>query len=176
MIDDFQNIGDFEEVGFEEYEDRHPFDPVSTTIEQGFQDLDGLSPEEIRTIMEPDRDRNRDMSRGEAIMHCPICALEITNLSERDANADVNSCIDGRPVPLPVSKPGIQAPVVSPLFSKGPTHISKIPETPSAFSKISRKHRVTGMGVCCEVRNGAARETGRTKNYAHFIRSYLEGQ
>ena len=76
-------------------------------------------------------------------MHCPICAVEITNLSERDTNADVKGCIDGRPVPLPVSKPGIQAPVVSPLFSKGPTHIPKIPETPSAFSKISRKHRVT---------------------------------
>ena len=108
-------------------------------------------------------------------MHCPICAVEITNLSERDTNADVKGCIDGRPVPLPVSKPGIQAPVVSPLFSKGPTHIPKIPETPSAFSKISRKHRVTGMGVCCEVRDGAARETGRTKNYAYFIRSYFGG-
>ena len=43
LIDDFQNIGDFEEVGFEENEDRYPFDPVSRTIEQGFQDLDSLS-------------------------------------------------------------------------------------------------------------------------------------
>jgi len=140
LVDDFENIGDFEEVGFEENEDRHPFDPVSRTIEQGFQDLDGLSPEEIRIIMEPDKDKNRDMSRGEAIMHCPICAVEITNLSEQDANVHVNGCIDGRPVPLPVSKLSVQAPAVSPFFSKGPTHISKIPETPSAFSKIMSRN------------------------------------
>jgi len=140
LIDDFQNIGDFEEVGLEENEDRHPFNPVSRTIEQDFQDLDSLSPEEIRMIMGPDRDRNQDMSQGEAMMHCPICAVEITNLSEQDANAHVNGCIDGRPVPFPVSKPGVQAPAVSPFFSKGPAHISKIPETPSAFSKIMSRN------------------------------------
>jgi len=138
LTDDFENIEGFEEVGFEENEDRHPFDPISRTIEQGFQDLDGLSPEEIQMIMEADKNINRNISR--AIMHCPICAVEITDLSEQDANAHVNGCIDGRPVPVLVSKPSGQAPAISPFFSKGPTHISKIPETPSAFSKIMSRN------------------------------------
>ena len=138
LIDDFESIEGFEEVGFEENEDRHPFDPVSRTIEQGFCDLDDLSPEEIQMIIEPDKNRNRDISR--AVVHCPICAVEITDLSERDANAHVNGCIDGRPVPILVPKPSIQTPAISPFFSKGPTHISKIPETPSAFSKIMSRN------------------------------------
>ncbi|PWW76905.1 DRMBL-domain-containing protein [Tuber magnatum] len=135
LIDGFENIEDFEEAGFEENEDRHPFDPISRAIEQGFQDLDDLSPEEIQMIMEPDN-RSRDVSRNEETIYCPICAVEITDLSEQVANAHVNGCIDGQPVPLTSSKPSVQAPAVSPFFSKGPAHISKIPESPSAFAKI----------------------------------------
>ncbi|CUS07416.1 unnamed protein product [Tuber aestivum] len=139
LIDDFENIEDFEEVGFEENEDRHPFDPISGAIEQGFQDLDDLSPEEIQMIMEPDN-RNRGISRDEEIIYCPICAVEITGLSEQVANSHVNGCIDGQPVPLPFSKPSVQAPVVSPFFLKGPSHISKVLESPSAFAKIMSRN------------------------------------
>ncbi|CAZ84780.1 unnamed protein product [Tuber melanosporum] len=140
LVDDFENIEDFEEVGFEENEDRHLFDPISGAIEQGFQDLDDLSPEEIQMIMEPDRTGSRDISRDEEILHCPMCAAEISHLSERDANAHVNGCLDGKPVPLPFPKPSVRSPVVSPFFSKGPAHISKIPESPSAFTKIMSRN------------------------------------
>ncbi|RPB02865.1 DRMBL-domain-containing protein [Choiromyces venosus 120613-1] len=140
LIDDSESTENFEEVGFEENEDRYPFDPVSGAIEQGFQGLDDLTPEEIQMIMEPDRNRNRDISRDMEIIHCPICAIGITNLSEQDANVHVNGCIDGKPLPLPVPTPIVQAPLVSPFFSKGPAHISKISESPSAFTKIMSRN------------------------------------
>ena len=45
---------------------------------------------------------DNDMSpKTEIVPSCPICSIELTNLSDQEASLHVNNCLDGKPTPLP---------------------------------------------------------------------------
>lgn len=60
--------------------------------------------------LQPDQTDNRAMSPPASETTCPICGGSLTGASESEASQHVNSCLDGKPTPLPnvnMSEPGI---------------------------------------------------------------------
>lgn len=116
-------------MGFEQWEATQTtfdFDPAARAVERGFW-------QDTQVIMKPS-DVQVEATQLPAAAKCPICGTSFARLSNSDANAHVNRCLDGDPMPPPAT------PKTSRItYTLPPTSETSNPHAPLKFQTSNKQ-------------------------------------
>ncbi|KAL6703724.1 DNA cross-link repair protein PSO2/SNM1 [Coniothyrium glycines] len=176
--EDFDEFGDLEDDDMlegEEYDERRWMKAQRKLEmdEAGFEgdpddfNVPSLFPEESNAELKINTET--DLS----CQSCPICNSNLPGLSEKDISVHVNACLDGNPLPLPISTPIKRESTPTPSSNakafKRPPRAAKpgqanpfqlaMPstETKSAFSKLMAGHAEDAAWASAAAENNASR-------------------
>jgi len=119
-------------MGFEEWEATQTsfdFDPSARAVESGFW-------QNTQVIVKP-ADVQVEATQLPAATVCPICGTSFAGLSDSDANAHVNRCLDGDAMPPPV-KPKASGNT----YTLPPTSGTSNPHAPLKFQTSNKQETV----------------------------------
>jgi DNA cross-link repair 1A protein len=153
-MDDFE-IDEFAEEG-EEYMERRWMEEQRMLEDELEDEPDGSSTMLSAAKEGPPQDLSKSTDADSAAV-CPICGASLSGVSEHEASAHVNGCLDGNPTPLPVTTPEYRteksqserAPSMAKRFQRAaiarpaqesPFNLATRGESASAFSKLMSSH------------------------------------
>jgi DNA cross-link repair 1A protein len=108
-IEGFEDIEDFDDDEFpddgeETQERRYMAEQIKIQMSDGAYGGD-LDDESLMKVLEQQESIEEETMLGDAqVPKCPICAVELKDVTDEQASVHVNNCLDGNPTPLPIAQ------------------------------------------------------------------------
>lgn len=160
---DFENLeDDFDDDVFDQGEE---FVERKYLEEQRRMEMDY----EDQSFEGDDFEIKQELAELTEVASCPICSAALDGVSEQDASAHVNNCLDGNPTPLPEKKPTLSVSDGAARFKRPPRPPKPGQDNPfilgessisaggSAFSKLMSGHAEDAAWVAASAAENAAR-------------------
>jgi DNA cross-link repair 1A protein len=108
-IEGFEDIDDFDDEfpddGEETQERRYMAEHLRLQMSDGAYEATLDDETLMHVLSQTDtRNSNEASESGEDIARCPICSIELRDITDAQASVHVNNCLDGNPTPLPVAE------------------------------------------------------------------------
>jgi DNA cross-link repair 1A protein len=107
-IEGFEDIEDFvddefPDEGEETLERRYIAEQIKLQMSDGTYDGD-MDEETLMHVLSQTETRGSDVANedGDDVAKCPICSIELRDITDAQASEHVNNCLDGNPTPLPI--------------------------------------------------------------------------